>query len=164
MQRVTNCVIRDHDRILMLQKPRRGWWYVPGGKMETEETILESVVREVVEETGISIQNPEIKGIFTIVIKEEEKTIDEWMLFTFFANTWSGSAYTRNDEGELRWVPVSDLHTLPMPEGDRIILAHACEQNSVLIGRFTYTPDYQLISYEMHTESNSHRGEIHERS
>ncbi|MCY8461779.1 NUDIX hydrolase, partial [Bacillus spizizenii] len=33
MQRVTNCVLQTDDKVLLLQKPRRGWWVAPGGKM-----------------------------------------------------------------------------------------------------------------------------------
>ena len=57
MQRVTNCLIIDHDKVLLLKKPRHGWYAMPGGKMEPRETVQESVIREVFEETGLKITN-----------------------------------------------------------------------------------------------------------
>lgn len=72
VQRVTNCVLQTDDQVLLLQKPRRGWWVAPGGKMESGESVRDSVIREYREETGIYILNPQLKGVFTFIIKEQE--------------------------------------------------------------------------------------------
>ncbi|PAK45827.1 NUDIX hydrolase, partial [Bacillus licheniformis] len=55
MQRVTNCVLTSGDKVLLLQKPRRGWWVAPGGKMESGETVRDAVIREYREETGLYV-------------------------------------------------------------------------------------------------------------
>lgn len=52
---VGGVVVRD-DRILLIrrgQEPRRGWWQIPGGYVEHDESIDEAVVREVYEEAGV---------------------------------------------------------------------------------------------------------------
>ena len=64
LQRVTNCVLLKDGKVLLLQKPKRGWWVAPGGKMEQGESIREACIREYREETGIYLKNPKLKGIF----------------------------------------------------------------------------------------------------
>ncbi|MEW8986904.1 MAG: NUDIX domain-containing protein, partial [Bacillus sp. (in: firmicutes)] len=77
MQRVTNCVLLKENKVLLLQKPRRGWWVAPGGKMEPGESVKDSCIREYREETGIYLKNPNIKGIFTFIMVDGDKVISE---------------------------------------------------------------------------------------
>src|SRR3984893_3630699 len=85
LQRVTNCVLLKDNQVLLLQKPRRGCWVAPGGKMEPGESVRDSCVREFREETGIYLKNPNIKGLFTFIMKDGDTILSEWMMFTFFA-------------------------------------------------------------------------------
>ncbi|WP_028988196.1 NUDIX hydrolase [Thermicanus aegyptius] len=153
MQRVSNCLILDgkgnDERILMLEKPRRGWWYPPGGKMDEGETILETAVREAEEETSLTLVRPQLRGVFTIRIEENSIPINEWMLFTFLAREWRGEVRQGTHEGTLRWIEREKVSTLPMPEGDRIILQKVLSEKGMWIGRFVYTPDYELIRYDL---------------
>ena len=66
MQRVTNCVLLKENKVLLLQKPRRGWWVAPGGKMERGESVKDACIREFREETGIYLKNPQHKGDFYV--------------------------------------------------------------------------------------------------
>jgi 8-oxo-dGTP diphosphatase len=150
--RVTNCILVNpkRDEVLLLQKPRRGWWVAPGGKMEPGETILESVKREFKEETGITLHHPVVRGVFTILVEEEGRVQDEWMLFTFFCDRYEGDLVQDSPEGRLAWVPVKDVAELPKAEGDQIYFRHILElkKQDLLILRFRYTRDYQLIACE----------------
>lgn len=150
MQRVVNCVITDGRRALMLQKPRRGFWYAPGGKMEAEESLGEAVAREVWEETTLRIRAPKLRGVFVIVMETDARLVEEWMLFTFVAREWEGTAPGAAEEGILAWQPLEAIATLPMPAGDRIALLRLAEDldgSDVLTGKFVYTPDFELLSY-----------------
>jgi 8-oxo-dGTP diphosphatase len=149
MQRVTNCLLLKDEKVLLLQKPRRGWWVAPGGKMESGESIKETVIREFREETGIYLRNPNVKGIFTILIKDGEKIVSEWMLFTFFASESEGLSLQKSEEGNLAWHSIDSIHTLPMAEGDRHILDYMIHGKGMIYGTFTYTPDFQLLSYRL---------------
>ncbi|WP_102344911.1 NUDIX hydrolase [Bacillus sp. Marseille-P3661] len=149
MQRVTNCVLKKGDQILLLKKPRRGWWVAPGGKMELGESIRDSVIREYREETGIYLKDPTIKGIFTIVIKEEDEVIAEWMMFTFFAEQFDGVNVDESDEGLVQWQPLTDVNKLPMAPGDYHIIDYCINGNGIMYGTFTYTPNFELISYRL---------------
>ncbi|WP_144493024.1 8-oxo-dGTP diphosphatase [Bacillus pumilus] len=149
MQRVTNCVLHHEDQVLLLQKPRRGWWVAPGGKMESGESVKDSVVREYREETGIYILNPQLKGVFTFIIKEGDQIVQEWMMFTFMADSFTGKNVTESEEGILKWHEVKDVLHLPMAPGDSHILDFMLKGKGLLHGTFTYTPDFELIAYRL---------------
>lgn len=115
-------MLQTDDQVLLLQKPRRGWWVAPGGKMESGESVRDSVIREYREETGIYILNPQLKGVFTFIIKEQEQIVSEWMMFTFVADSYTGRNVAESEEGVLKWHDVKDIHSLPMAPGDGISL------------------------------------------
>ncbi|WP_026314444.1 NUDIX hydrolase [Heyndrickxia acidiproducens] len=149
MQRVTNCVFIKNDQVLLLQKPRRNWWVAPGGKMEPGESVREAMIREYREETGIYLKHPELKGVFTIVIKDGEKRVSEWMMFTFVATEGDGVNVDQSDEGILQWHPVEDIKNLPMAAGDAHIFEYMVHGSGMIYGQFTYTPDFELLSYRL---------------
>jgi 8-oxo-dGTP diphosphatase len=149
MQRVANCILKVNNSVLMLKKPRRGWYVAPGGKMEAGESIKDSVVREFKEETGLSIENPELKGSFTFIMREEEKTVQEWMMFTFYSSSYSGDLLDVSEEGKLEWVPVDEVLQKPMAEGDREIFKHILSSEDQVYGTFVYTTDFRLIDQDL---------------
>ncbi|MGP3561636.1 NUDIX hydrolase [Geobacillus sp. BK01] len=149
LQRVTNCVLYKDGRVLLLQKPKRGWWVAPGGKMEPGETVREACIREYREETGIYLKNPELKGVFTIVMKNGDETVSEWMMFTFFADDFIGENVPSSEEGTLAWHEVETLSTLPMAPGDYHILDYALKGRGILYGAFVYTEEFELLSYRL---------------
>ncbi|RPF54392.1 NUDIX hydrolase [Aquisalibacillus elongatus] len=141
MQRVTNAVYIKNNHVLMLKKPKRGWYGTPGGKMEPGESIKQSVLREFEEETGLLLTDAKLSSAFTFVIEDEQ----EWMLFTFVAQASTGQLLEETPEGELEWVPFDKVLDLPMAEGDRRIIKHAIsDPEYVLTGTFYYTQDYIL--------------------
>jgi 8-oxo-dGTP diphosphatase len=153
LQRVTNCVLIKDEKVLLLQKPRRGWWVAPGGKMEPGESVRDSCIREYREESGIYLKNPQIKGIFTIFIEEDGKVTSEWMMFTFVATDSDGVNIETSEEGTLKWHPIDEIRQLPMAPGDYHILDYMIHGNGIIYGTFNYTPDFELISYRLDPSS-----------
>jgi 8-oxo-dGTP diphosphatase len=149
VQRVTNCVLIRDNQVLMLKKPRRGWWVAPGGKMEPGESVRDSCIREYREETGIYLKSPQLKGIFTFIMKENDQVLSEWMMFTFVANDSDGMRFDESDEGKLEWQQLDQLKNLPMAAGDYHIIDYMVHGNGIIYGTFTYTKDFQLISYRL---------------
>ncbi|MGX6445328.1 NUDIX hydrolase [Neobacillus sp. K501] len=149
MQRVTNCVLIRDNQILLLKKPRRGWWVAPGGKMEQGESVRDSCIREYREETGIYLKSPQLKGIFTFIMKENDQILSEWMMFTFLATDSDGMGVDESEEGELEWHPLDQLKNLPMAAGDYHIIDYMIHGKGIIYGTFTYTKDFQLISYRL---------------
>lgn len=137
------------NKVLLLQKPRRGWWVAPGGKMEPGESVRDSCIREFREETGIYLRNPNIKGIFTFIMKDEDQVLSEWMMFTFFATEADGLNLDESAEGKIKWHALEDIKKLPMAQGDYHILDYMIQGNGIIYGTFTYTPEFELIQYRL---------------
>ncbi|MFQ3544872.1 8-oxo-dGTP diphosphatase [Halobacillus rhizosphaerae] len=149
MQRVSNCILRINNHVLMLKKPSRGWYVAPGGKMEAGENIKDSAVREFREETGLTVDNPELRGSFTFVMRDEQVTKQEWMMFTFYSTDYTGDLLEVSEEGQLEWVPVDEVLNKPMAEGDRFIFKHILESDEQIYGTFVYTTDFKLIDQDL---------------
>lgn len=146
MQRIANLIVKKDNKILLLKKPRRGWYVAPGGKIESGESIYIAANREFREETGTTPLNPHLKGIYTMVIKNDQDIVNEWMLFTFVAEGLEGTPYEDTVEGVLEWHPIESLHHLPMAEGDRTNLLFAVYEKGMQYGTFTYTEDFELLN------------------
>lgn len=145
MQRIANLIVRKENKVLLLKKPRRGWYVAPGGKIEDGESIFDAASREYFEETGTKAIDPHLKGVYTMVIQKDNGIVDEWMLFTFVANDLEGVPFTETREGVLEWHHVDELKTLPMAEGDRTNLLFAVNNVGTQYGTFTYTEEFQLV-------------------
>lgn len=151
MQRIANLLVMKDDHVLLLKKPRRGWYVAPGGKMDPGESIYEAAVREFTEETGTKPVNAHLKGVYTMVIKDDQDQVikDEWMLYTFIADDLEGTPFETTIEGELEWHHVESLKTLPMAEGDRTNLLFAVSQQGMQYGTFYYTEQFKLLKEEI---------------
>lgn len=95
-----------------------GKWNGLGGKMEPGETPEECVRREVLEECGLRIRDPELRGILTF---PKFDGANDWIVFLFEARKFAGRL-SDCDEGELRWIPDAQLLKLPLWEGDKHFL------------------------------------------
>ena len=151
MQRIANLLVVQDGKVLLLKKPRRGWYVAPGGKMEAGESVYSAAFREFTEETGATPLEPHLKGIYTMVIRDEAntRTLDEWMLYTFAARGLEGVPFEENREGKLEWHDVSELDTLPMAEGDRMNLKFAAGSPGTQYGTFTYTEEFRLLGADL---------------
>lgn len=149
MQRIANLIVLKDNQVLLLKKPRRNWYVAPGGKMEPGESIYQAAIREFSEETNTMPVNPHLKGVYTMVVLDEEQVKNEWMLFTFVAHDLEGIPFDTTTEGVLEWHPVESLVHLPMAEGDRTNLQYAVTGSGVQYGTFVYTSDFELIKEEI---------------
>ena len=129
MKNTTLCYIEDSGRYLMLHRTKKevdenkDKWIGIGGKFETGESPEDCVLREVHEETGLTLTRYRYRGIVTFVS-------DEWgteYMHLFTADAWSGSL-TACDEGELAWVRKDAVTSLPIWPGDKIFLRLLAEE------------------------------------
>lgn len=151
MQRIANLLVVRDGQVLLLRKPRRNWYVAPGGKMESGESIYEAGIREFTEETGAKPVGTHLKGIYTMMIYEDDQVVDEWMLYTFIARDLEGQLFEETREGLLEWHPVESLAFLPMAEGDRSNLLFAVNEPGMQYGTFHYTSEFELIKESLQT-------------
>lgn len=106
---ITNmCMIeKDDGQILIQDRNSNNWPGVtfPGGKVEKNESFVDSVVREVFEETGLTIQNPLICGTKQFQTDQDER----YIVLMYRANQFSGTLRS-SDEGEVFWINKDDLN------------------------------------------------------
>ena len=123
MKNTTLCYIEQNGCYLMLhrvkkhQDPNAGKWIGVGGKFEENESPDECLVREVKEETGLTLTRWHCRGIVTFVS-------DEWpteYMHLFTADGFEGQL-ADCDEGELAWVKKENVPALRLWEGDRVFL------------------------------------------
>ena len=123
MLNTTLCYIERGDEWLLLHRVKkvndinRDKWLGLGGKFLPGETPEQCVLREVREETGLTLTRYRYRGLVTCV---SDRFPAEYMhLFT--AKEFLGRGGTC-DEGELQWIKKSDFAALPQWEGDKIFL------------------------------------------
>ena len=101
------CMICDGDKILVQERTRSDWPGItfPGGHVESGESFCESVIREVREETGLTVQSPVLCGI-----KEwEELDGSRYIVLLYRADRFSGTVQS-SAEGKVFWIRRADLH------------------------------------------------------
>jgi len=104
------CMIYDGTRILVEEKVGKGFKGIifPGGHIDEGEPIVDSVIREIKEETGLTIKQPKLCGIKDWF--EEDGT--RYIVFIFKTNQFSGTLHS-SEEGEVFWTELSEIKKLP---------------------------------------------------
>ena len=103
------CMVCDGKGNVLVQNKKgdRTWhgWNFPGGHVEQGEFVTPSVIREVREEMGLTIENPKLCGI-----KEFHKEQDgkRFIVFLYVASRFFGELRS-SDEGDVFWYPLSEL-------------------------------------------------------
>ena len=150
MQLTTLCYIEKDDCYLMLHRVKKekdankDKWIGVGGKFETNEMPEECLLREVKEETGLTLTGFRFRGLVTFVSDEWET---EYMhLFT--ADSFEGEI-TECKEGELVWVPKADIERLNLWEGDKIFLRLLCEDAGFFSLKLRYCGD-KLMEHRLY--------------
>jgi 8-oxo-dGTP diphosphatase len=141
---------------LFIRKTRKGDMNLDkylgiGGHFESDESPEECVLRELYEESKISsdsLGDFSYRGLITFISSEYPT---EYMhVFTASLPEDFVLPVTDNDEGELCWVPLSDIKELPIWEGDKIMFDHlfGCKKDSGFFSmKFRYEGD-RLVSHE----------------
>lgn len=123
MKNTTLCYIEKDGKYLMLHRTKKendlnqDKWIGVGGKFEENETPEECLLREVQEETGLTLTSFRLCSVITFLSDRWE---GEYM-YLFHADGYTG-ALKECDEGELEWVDKERAINLPTWEGDRIFL------------------------------------------
>lgn len=119
----TLCYLERGEEYLMLHRTKKAGdvnhdkWIGVGGKFEAGESPEECLLREVKEETGLTLTGYRLRGILTFVCPPWP----EEYIFLYTAHQWEGEM-TSCTEGELEWVAKNRLSSLPLWQGDHIFL------------------------------------------
>jgi 8-oxo-dGTP diphosphatase len=117
----TLCYIEKDDAYLMLHRVKKendinkDKWVGVGGHFEADESPEECLLREVKEETGLTLTSWKLRGVVTFIC-------DRWQteyMFLYTADEFEGEMIAC-DEGNLEWVNKGEVYNLPIWEGDKI--------------------------------------------
>ena len=148
MKNTTLCYIEQDDSYLMLhrvkkhQDPNAGKWIGVGGKFEENESPDECLLREVREETGLTLTRWKCRGIVTFVS-------DEWpteYMHLFTADEFTGHL-TDCSEGELTWIKKEDVPSLNLWQGDRVFLELLARDEAFFLLKLVYQKDTLIRAF-----------------
>jgi 8-oxo-dGTP pyrophosphatase MutT (NUDIX family) len=123
-------VINDAGDILLQRRTDNDLWALPGGTMDVGERIAETAVREVKEETGLTVEVSRIVGIYSDpahVIAYTDGEVRQEFNICFAAKLVGGELSKSDESTEIRWVDPGAVHDLPMHESIRLRIQHFLE-------------------------------------
>lgn len=155
MINTTLCYLEQDGKYLMLHRVKKkndlnqDKWIGVGGKFEENESPDECLLREVQEETGLTLTSYLLRGIVTFVS-------DQWegeQMFLYTADAWEGKlpedARDICDEGELVWIPKEEIGNLSIWEGDKIFFRLMDETRGFFTLKLVYEGD-TLVEEKLH--------------
>jgi len=126
-----SAAIFQNGRVLIVrraQPPAHGLYTLPGGVVEIGETLVEAVMREVREETGLEIELHGLAGYRQVIARDGSGRIERHFVILPFAARWLAGEILLNDElAEGLWLTPSALSGLKTTEGLADIVAAAGE-------------------------------------
>lgn len=102
------CLISDQDGNILLEDRKKADWHgvsLPGGHVEPEESFTQAAIREVQEETGLTMENPRLCGVKQFQTDDSAR----YVVFFYKANRYSG-VLRSGDEGDVFWAKRNELH------------------------------------------------------
>ncbi len=102
------CLIHKGDSYLLQDRIKNDWkgYTLPGGHIEPGESIVEAVIREMKEETGLDIKQPRLCGVKQFPIED-----GRYIVFLFETEQFEG-VLNNSDEGTMHWVNAKDLSSV----------------------------------------------------
>ena len=101
-------IFRD-DSILLVQRakePLKGYWSLPGGVLETGESLAEGIMREVREETGLEVEPLAVLEIFERIIRDAEGRPEyHYVLIDYICRVTGGHLAAADDASRVEWAP-----------------------------------------------------------
>ena len=128
---VSAAIIRD-GKVLVVRRARNpalGIYTLPGGGVETGETLMQAVTREVREESSMDIEPVALAGHREAIVRDAQGRVERHFVILCFAARWiSGEPVLNEELDDARWLPPAELAGLRTTEGLAEIVAAAIER------------------------------------
>lgn len=104
------CLLQSEEAYLLQDRVKEDWkgYTLPGGHIEAGESIVDAVIREMQEETGLTILNPRLCGVKQFPIKG-----GRYIVFLFCADQYEGELCS-SAEGDMHWIKKEELSNVDL--------------------------------------------------
>ena len=112
-------VFRDQEVLLVKRnkEPNKGQWSIPGGKQIIGETAADAAKRELLEETGVKVDQLLLVDVVDTIIPDVEGKIKYHYTLVEYMGEWqSGETRPGDDAQEVRWVCLNEINSFPLLE------------------------------------------------
>lgn len=112
-------MVVEGERALLIRRgkePLLGRWVIPGGTVELGETLEAALVREMIEETGLSVAPTEVLTVFDRIQREGEAVSYHYVIVDYLCRRLSGEARAGSDALEVAWASADELSGFDLPD------------------------------------------------
>jgi len=106
-------VVLSNGKILLEKRksePEKGKWSIPGGLVELGESVEDTVIREVKEETGLDVEKPEHIEVVDNIVRDDNGNVKyHFVIIDYLAKLKGGTVKAASDAEELRWVTLDEV-------------------------------------------------------
>ena len=121
-------VFRNEEVLLVKRKkaPYKGQWSIPGGKQRLGETVTKAARRELMEETGVEVNELTLIDVIDIIVPDEEGKILYHYIVTDYRTRWlSGECSPGDDAQDVQWFNLNKLGSISLLDKTRKIILKA---------------------------------------
>ena len=127
-------------RVLKKNDINKDKWIGVGGHFEKGESPEDCLLREVKEETGLTLTSYRFRGLITFTFSSQGRETDTEYMCLYTANGYEGELISCS-EGNLEWVNKKDIFSLKLWEGDKIFFRLLQEERQFFSLKLVYQDD-----------------------